>query len=87
MTDDGHVDGNAMGATMMDLFGRDMTAAGCCCAGCGTVSRLGSLIVYDHAPGDVMRCPACGAVMLVAVARPTGLRFNLVGIRWVESAS
>jgi hypothetical protein len=86
MTDDTHIDGNAMGGSLMDLFGLEMTGAGGCCAGCGTVSPLGSLIVFDHAPGDVMRCPACGAVMLVAVERPTGLRFHFVGLRWVESA-
>jgi hypothetical protein len=86
MTTDAHVDGNALGGALMELFGREMTDAMSCCAGCGAVHRLGALIVYDRGPGDVVRCPSCGGVMLVAVARPAGLRFNFVAVRWVESA-
>jgi hypothetical protein len=85
MTTDAHVDGNAMGGPLMDLFGREMTDANSCCDGCGAVHPLGALIVYDRAPGKVMRCPACGGVMLVAAERPSGLRFNFVSVRWVEA--
>ncbi len=85
MTTDTHVDGNAFGSALMELFGREMTDAMSCCAGCGAVHRLGALIVYDRAPGEVVRCPSCGGVMLVAVQRPTGLRFNFAALRWVES--
>jgi hypothetical protein len=85
MTSDPHVDGNAMGGALMDLFGREMTDARSCCAGCGDVHRLGTLIVYDRAPGNVMRCPSCGGVMLVAVERPTGLRFYFAAVRWVDA--
>jgi hypothetical protein len=85
MTSDAHVDGNALGGVLMELFGREMTDARSCCAGCGAVHRMGALIVYNRAPGNVVRCPSCGAVMLVAVERPTGLRFNFAGLRWVES--
>ena len=85
MTSDAHVDGNALGGVLMELFGREMTDARGCCAECGAINRLGALIVYDRAPGDVVRCPGCDAVILVAVERPTGLRFNFVALRWVES--
>ena len=84
MTSEAHLDGNALGGALMELFGREMTDARSCCAGCGSVNRLASLVVYDHAPGDVLRCPTCGAVELVAVERPTGLRFVFAGLRWVE---
>ena len=85
MTSDAHVDGNALGGALMELFGREMTDARSCCAECGAINRLGALIVYDQAPGDVVRCPGCEAVILVAVERPGGLRFNFVALRWVES--
>ena len=85
MTTDAHVDGNALGGALMELFGREMTDARGRCAECGAINRLGALIVYDHAPGDVVRCPGCDAVILVAVARPTGLRFHFAALQWVES--
>jgi hypothetical protein len=85
MTTDGHVDGNALGAALMELFGREMTDAMSCCAGCGAINRLGALLVYDRAPGDVVRCPGCGSVELVVVERPEGLRFYFAALRWVES--
>ena len=78
-------DGNALGAMLMDVFGREMTDAPSGCASCGAVHALGALLVYDRAPGAVIRCPSCGGVMMVAVAGPTGLRFNFAGLRWVES--
>jgi hypothetical protein len=86
MTSDAHLDGNALGGALMELFGREMTDARSCCAGCGAINRLGAHVVYDRAPGAVVRCPACDAVILVAVERPTGLRFHFAALRWVESA-
>ena len=86
MTSDAHVDGNALGGALMELFGREMTDARSCCAGCGAINRLGALVVYDRAPGAVVRCPGCDAVILVAVERATGLRFHVVSLQWVESA-
>ena len=86
MTSDSHVDGNALGGALMELFGREMTDARTCCAGCGAINRLGELAVYDHAPGAVVRCPDCDAVILVTVERPTGLRFHFAALQWVESA-
>ena len=85
MTTDGQVDGNALGGALMELFGREMTDALSCCAGCGATNRLGALLVYDRAPGGVVRCPDCGTVELVAVERPSGLRFYFTALHWVEA--
>jgi hypothetical protein len=86
MTPDSHVDGNALGGLMLDVFGREMTDARGCCAGCGAITPLGALVAFTRAPGDVLRCPACGTVMLVAVRVPTGVRVSLAAVRWVEPA-
>ena len=86
MTSDAHVDGNALGGALMELFGRDMTDARSHCAACGAINRLGALFVYDHAPGAVVRCPGCDAIILVAVERPNGLGFHFAALSWVESA-
>ena len=85
MTSDAHVDGNALGGALIELFGREMTDVRSCCAGCGAINRLGALVVYDRAPGAVVRCPGCDTVILVTVERPTGLRFHFAALRWVES--
>lgn len=86
MTTDAHVDGNAVGGALIELFGREMTDARSCCAGCGAINLLGAMIVYDRAPGHIVRCPTCQTVILVIVQRPAGLRFHFAGLRWVESA-
>ena len=84
MTSDAHVDGNAIGGALMEMFGREMTDVRGRCAACGEINRLGALIVYDRAPGHVARCPRCDAVILVAVERPTGIRFHFTALRWVD---
>ena len=83
MTADSHVDGNAVGGELIDIFGREMTDAFACCGGCGYVGQFGSLILYQRAPGRVLRCPVCEAVLLVVVDHPTNLRVNFVGLRWM----
>jgi len=86
MTDEHHVDGNALGAVLIDVFGRDMTAAAGTCGGCGTVAALGAAIAYRSAPGDVLRCPGCGTVLLVAVHMRAGYRVTIEALRSLEVA-
>ncbi len=79
-----HVDGNAVGGMLIEVFGRDMTAAVGTCADCGTVNPLGAVLAYIDAPGDVLRCPGCGAVLLVAVQMRAGYRVTIERLRSVE---
>jgi uncharacterized Zn finger protein len=83
MENDTHVDGNALGGMMMEVFGREMTDAHCACASCGTVNAIGAMLVYRSA-GDVMRCPTCGNVVTVAVTIRERTRVHLTGVRWLE---
>jgi hypothetical protein len=39
--------------------------------------------VYRSA-GDVMRCPTCGNVAIVAVVIRERIRVHLEGVRWIE---
>ncbi|MGH8953217.1 MAG: DUF6510 family protein [Acidimicrobiia bacterium] len=87
MTADSHVDGNAVGGELIDMFGREMTDAFTCCGACGYVGQFGSLILYQRAPGKVLRCPVCEAVLLVVVDHPSDIRVNFVGLRWMEQRS
>ena len=63
------VDGNAAGATLFDAYGADMTAASATCGTCGNRAALAEAAAYIRAPGVVLRCRNCTAVLLVVVAR------------------
>ena len=86
MVEAGHVDGNAIGGMLIELFGREMTDQDGCCDHCGAISALGAVHVYLDAPGTVVRCPNCGSVLIVIVEHPGEVRVNLSGIRWLAVA-
>ena len=58
------LDGNAAAGMFMQLFGVEMTASPTECAHCGTTNDVGALMLFNQAPGMVLRCPACAQVML-----------------------
>jgi hypothetical protein len=84
MDDELHVDGNAIGGLMLEVFGQEMTGARGCCAACGTVNALATLVVFRGGPGDVARCPACTSVVLVITTLADGPRVHLTALRWFE---
>jgi uncharacterized Zn finger protein len=84
MTDETHVDGNALGGMMMEVFGREMTDAHGSCGTCGKVHPMGAMLVY-RGPGAVVRCPTCGNVVVVAVTIRERPRMHLTALRWLES--
>ena len=87
MADDAHVDGNAMGGLLIEVFGQEMTDALGRCAHCGDENLVGALIVYRGGPGDVVRCPSCATVLIVATRLPTGPRIYFSSMRWLQPAS
>ena len=86
MDDETHVDGNALGGLLMQVFGREMTDADGCCASCGSVHAMGAMLVY-RGPGDVVRCPTCDNVVVVAVTIRERTRVHLSALRWLEPAA
>jgi hypothetical protein len=58
------LDGNALAGTLEALFGVDMTMVPGRCAHCGTRNMVGAMRAYTHAPGAIVRCPACDGVVL-----------------------
>lgn len=85
MSDETHVDGNALGGLLMEVFGREMTDADGCCATCGSVRPLGAMLVY-RGPGDTVRCPTCDSVVVVLVTIRERTRVHLGALRWLEPA-
>ena len=78
------VDGNAIGGLLREIFTMEMTAAETTCAGCGKVHAVGRVDVYMNAPGAVMRCPACGQVLMRIVQGRGRYWLDLTGIRSLE---
>lgn len=65
------LDGNAAAGRLADVFAFDATVARTRCGGCGTTAPLGAHHVYADAPGMVVRCLVCEAVVL-RIARTPG---------------
>ena len=71
------LDGNAIAGQLFELFGTEMTTAGGRCAHCGARAQIAELAVYSRAPGTVVRCRACGQVVIVLVEIRGATRINL----------
>lgn len=78
------LDGNAIGGLLREIFTMEMTNAESTCAGCGTVNALGRVEVYLNAPGAVVRCPACGQVLMRIVHGRGRYWLDLSGTRCLE---
>jgi hypothetical protein len=83
-TDERTLDANAVAGMLEQVFGADMTAADSQCAGCGREGEVGTLLAYTNAPGVVLRCPACSAVMLRVVETPRGMLIEAKGLAYVR---
>jgi hypothetical protein len=73
------LDANAVAGLLEDVFGTEMTASPTVCAHCGRAGELGSLAVYVHAPGKVLRCPACDGIMVRIVRTPEAMYLDARG--------
>jgi hypothetical protein len=83
-TRDLRLDGNAIGGLLHELFGVELTAAPCVCGNCGAREEMARLDVYVHAPGVVVRCRHCEAVMIRIVRGPTRTWVDLRGTARLE---
>ena len=73
------VDGNAAAGVLSELFVPDLTSARAKCAGCGTMRTIGTLSVYAHGMGTVVRCPGCDSVVLRLSRTPTHVWLDATG--------
>jgi Zn finger protein HypA/HybF involved in hydrogenase expression len=84
--DEMKLDGNAIGGLLREIFTMEMTAAESTCASCGAVNPVGRVDVYVHAPGTVVRCPACESVLMRIVHGRNRYWVDLSGTRCLEFA-
>jgi Family of unknown function (DUF6510) len=78
------LDGNAAAGLFGELFAVDLTAARCCCGGCGAAEQLGAESVHANAPGTVLRCVHCGHVLAVVVHGKGRYWLGVSGMSWLE---
>jgi hypothetical protein len=78
------LDGNAAAGMLGEVFTAEMTSALGACAGCGATNALGAVQLYAQAPGAVMRCPSCEAVLLCVTRIREDLLVDLSGLRYVR---
>ena len=74
------VDGTAIGGLLIDVFGTEMTAADSTCATCGASRPVAELVVFQRAPGTVVRCRTCGSVLMVFVHAHEEMCIDLAGL-------
>lgn len=78
------LDGNAAAGLLRELFAFELTTARGRCDNCGAVAEVGAVFVYANAPGTVLRCPQCGAVLMRVVANGSRYWLDVRGISWLE---
>ena len=78
------LDGNAVAGLLEEVFGCEMTACPCQCAHCGAVGAMGTLLAFTHAPGVVLRCPACEQVVMRLVQTGEALYLDARGASYVK---
>ena len=78
------LDGNAVAGILAVAFGTEMTAVPGECAHCGTVNVVAAMRAYVRAPGTVLRCPACGEVVLRIVETPSATLVDVRGAAWLR---
>ena len=82
--DELRLDGNAAAGVLGEVFALEITAAVGTCASCGATAEVGAVVVYAQAPGVVLRCPACTAVLLRLVRGPDRLWLDARGLSRLE---
>ena len=78
------LDGNAAAGPLAELFAIEVTAIRSTCASCGRTAALGAHVLYADAPGLVLRCPSCSAVVLRYSSARDRLRLDISGVTFLE---
>jgi len=78
------VDGNAIAGLLVEAFGTEMTTAIGVCGHCDATGMLAEQVVYNRAPGTVVRCRSCAGVLMVLVEVRGTYRVDLEGLAALE---
>ena len=86
-SDDQHLDGNAAGGVLGQIFAFEMTNAEVICANCDAARPLGTAMVYATAMGTIVRCPGCGEALIRIAHGPQRLWVDFSGTRLMQLAA
>ena len=78
------LDGNAASGLLHEIFAFELTTARGRCDSCGNVAEVGAVIVYSNAPGTVLRCSVCNAVLMRVAGSGDRYWLDARGITWLE---
>jgi hypothetical protein len=81
-----HLDGNAAGGDLGEIFALDVTAATGQCIGCGRVAPVATALAFRDAPGLVLRCPGCDEVLIRVVSAPGRTWLDVRGLAYLQLA-
>jgi hypothetical protein len=79
-----HVDGNVLAGPLSELFRFDLTTTSGECRHCGDVTVLARAMVYLDPSGYVVRCCACGGILLAVVIGPERTWVDLSGVAGLQ---
>jgi len=79
------LDGNAMAGRLQAAFGVDVSGMDGACGVCGATGAVGAQRAWLVAPGAVLRCRACDAVLLVVVEVRGSFRVSFDHLAWLEA--
>jgi Family of unknown function (DUF6510) len=85
-TTDHHLDGNAAAGALSEVFAVEITSAIGQCAGCGRTGPMAETRLYANAPGLVLRCAGCDAVLLRLVGAEGRRWLDLRGLAYLQLA-
>ncbi len=83
-TNDRHLDGNAAGGVLGQIFALEMTTAEVTCASCNMVGPIGAALVYGMAIGMIIRCPGCGEALIRVAHGPRRYWVDFSGTRLMQ---
>ena len=78
------LDGNAAAGVLNEIFAIEATSSPVECANCGREGEIGTLLAFMHAPGIVLRCPACEKIILRVVQTPEAIYLDLRGAAYLR---
>jgi hypothetical protein len=84
MTEPTYLDGNVVAGVLGEVFAVDVTTAVGRCDGCGAVSVIAETRVYVDAPGTVVCCADCDAVLMTVVTAPGRTWLDLRGLSYLQ---
>jgi len=76
--DEQHLDGNAAGGVLGQIFAFEMTTAEVICANCDAVGPIGA------AMGTIVRCPGCGEALIRIAHGPQRYWVDFSGTRLLQ---